>query len=86
MADDQSPEEITPEQKAKQIKDRKTILVRARNRALGILAREYPERFQQIKDDLLVRWGHDPIDRSHSRRLPTADPMSPPTTDSDRSQ
>jgi hypothetical protein len=78
--------ELTAEERAAQVKARKTILIRARNRALGILAREYPERFQQIKDELLVRWGHDPIDRSHARRLPTADPMSPPTTDSDRSQ
>jgi hypothetical protein len=78
VTDDQSPEEITPEQKAKQIKDRKTILVRARNRALGILAREYPDRFQQIKDDLLVKWGHEPINKAHQRRHPEGDPTTPP--------
>jgi hypothetical protein len=78
--------ELTREQKADLIRNRKRIIIKARNRAYSILAREYPERFQQIKDDLLVRWGHDPIDKSHQRRLPTGDPMSPPSTDSDRSQ
>jgi hypothetical protein len=86
MTEQPQEPELTKEERAAQVRARKSILVRARNRAYAILAREYPDRFQQIKDELLVKWGHDPIDRSHSRRLPTADPMAPPPTDSDRSQ
>lgn len=86
-----TPEEIAAEKaaKAQRIKHRKSMLVRARNRAYVILAGEHPVRFQQIKDELLVKWGFDPITPSFQRRHSTIDPAAPPVaehTDSDRSQ
>jgi hypothetical protein len=86
-----TPEELAAEKarKAAALKFRKSMLVRARNRAYVILAGENPTRFQQIKDDLLVKWGFDPISQSHQRRHAAPHPADPPgahPTDSDRSQ
>jgi hypothetical protein len=87
-----TPEELAAAEKARKaeaMKFRKSMLIRARNRAYVILAGENPTRFQQIKDDLLVKWGFDPISQSHQRRHGAINPADPPgahPADSDRSQ
>jgi hypothetical protein len=46
---------------------RQRILWRARNRALSLLSQRHPEEFNQLKDEVLVKWGHDPINPDNQR-------------------
>jgi len=52
---------------------RRRILIRARNRAYSILAQRYPDEFDDLKNALLVRWGHPPINPDYQNRPPTVD-------------
>jgi len=52
---------------------RRRILIRARNRAYSILAQRYPDEFDDLKNSLLVRWGHPPINPDFQNRPPTVD-------------
>jgi hypothetical protein len=47
---------------------RTAVLIRARNRAMSILAQRHQEEFDAIKNELLVTAGHDPIDPDRQRR------------------
>lgn len=49
-------------------KARLTVLQRVRNRALYILASRHPDEFVEIKNTLLVKAGHPPIDPSFAVR------------------
>ena len=69
-----------------EVKARKSALWKARNRAHLILATEFPERFMEIKNELLTKWGLDPIDPHQQRRHSATDYTVQNADDSDRSQ
>jgi hypothetical protein len=52
---------------------RMATLVRARNRAYSMLAERHREEFDELKNDLLVKWGHEPIDPDRQRRVNIVD-------------
>jgi hypothetical protein len=52
------------------VKARRSLLVRVRNRAHAILAARHPEEFADIKDELLVKMGEPPVDRTYVTRKP----------------
>jgi hypothetical protein len=65
-------------------KQRALLLTRVRNRAYVILSKRYPEEFAQIKNELLTRSGHRPIDTSYITRasglsmdVPLTEPVPP---------
>lgn len=58
-------------------KARTATLIRARNRAMSILVQRHQEEFDQIKNELLVTAGHDPIDPDRQRREQIVDVKFP---------
>jgi hypothetical protein len=71
---------LSEEQKA-----RKNVLFRARNRAQSLLIQRHYAEFVDLKNDILVKWGHEPIEPSKATRLakvtsssPLDDPIYPP--------
>jgi hypothetical protein len=67
---------------------RKNVLFRARNRAQSLLVQRHYAEFIDLKNDILVKWGHAPIEPSKATRTarvssssPLDDPIYPPSTE-----
>jgi hypothetical protein len=58
------PKALNPEA----VKERRRVLIRVRNRAFSILAQRHPEEYLDIKNDILTRNGHPPIETSYATR------------------
>ena len=51
------------------VKERRRTLIRVRNRAYSILAQRHAEEYLDIKNDILIRNGHEPIESSYATKV-----------------
>jgi hypothetical protein len=51
------------------VKARRSLLIRVRNRAYSVLAQRHPEEYLAIKNDILARNGHPPIQSAYATKV-----------------
>jgi hypothetical protein len=59
------------------VAERRRVLVRVRNRAYSILAQRHAEEYLDIKNDILVRHGHQPIESAYATKVARASVEDP---------